>query len=189
MNVNKADRKKLFRQECLRVLKKEQKQSNYRKDKDILGILYQLVERYKAKSIMLYIPLPIEVNIYPLINRLRKEQKTIFVPFMEGASFRLVKYRLPLEKKQFGISEPNNSKQYRVKKLDLAIVPIIGIDDSKKRIGFGKGMYDRFFEKEQKNIKKTIFVSRKLCQTLDILTDKYDVKADIIVTHKRVYEG
>ena len=189
MSVSKSDRKKLFRQKCLKVLKREQKKSSYRKDKDILGILYQLVERDNVQSIMLYIPLSIEVNIYPLINRLRKEQKTIFVPFMEGASFRLVKYRLPLKKKQFGIKEPNNSKQYRVKKLDLAIVPIVGVDESKKRIGFGKGMYDRFFEKEHKNIKKTIFVSRKLCKALDILTDEYDIKADIIVTHRRVLKG
>ncbi|MFK5975710.1 MAG: 5-formyltetrahydrofolate cyclo-ligase [Sulfurovum sp.] len=189
MSITKNDRKKLFRKECLSELKKEQKRGSYRKDKDILGILYQLVERYNAKSIMLYIPLSIEVNIYPLINRLRKEQKTIFVPFMEGDSFRLVKYRLPLKKKQFGIKEPNNSKQYRRRDLDLAIVPIVGIDVSEKRIGFGKGMYDRFFEKENENIKKTIFVSRKLCRSLDILTDNYDIKADIIVTYKRVYQG
>jgi len=189
MSSSKSDRKSVFRRDCLDELKKEIKFNSYRKDKDILGILYSLIDEYGAKDIMLYTPLSIEVDIYPLINRLRREKKNIFVPFMDGKSFRLVKYRLPLKKKKFGIKEPNNSKQYRVKKIDLAIVPIVGIDISKKRIGFGKGMYDRFFEKENKNIKKTIFVSRKLCRSLDILTDIYDIKADIIVTHARVLKG
>ena len=35
---------------------------------------------------------------------------------MEGESFRLVKYRLPLIKKKFGIMEPKDSKQYKNKK-------------------------------------------------------------------------
>lgn len=186
MSINIADRKKIFRLECISRLKKEQNLNSYRKDKDILGILYELITRYRASHIMMYLPLSIEVNIYPLINRLRKEKKSLFVPFMEGTSFRLVKYRLPLKKKQFGIKEPNNSKQYRRRELDLAIVPIVGIDALYKRIGFGKGMYDRFFEKENKNIKKTIFVSRKLCRSLDILTDKYDIKSDIIVTYTAI---
>ena len=186
---NKMDRKSLFRRESLSALRKEKKKNSYRKDKDIVGILYQYIEEYGAKNVMLYIPLAIEVNIYPLINRLRKEQKTIFVPFMENDSFRLVKYRLPLKRKKFGIKEPNNSKQYRRRDLDLAIVPIVGIDVTKRRIGFGKGMYDRFFEKEHKNIKKTIFVSRKLCLSSYIITDDYDIRADNIVTHRVVLEG
>lgn len=131
---------------------------------------------------MLYLPLGMEVNLYPLIVRLRKEQKNLYVPFMEGASFRLVKYRLPLRKKQFGIKEPNDSKQYRKKQIDIAIVPIVGVDVTQRRVGFGKGMYDRFFEKNKKNIKQVVFVARALCYAKEIVTDDYDVKADIILT-------
>ena len=101
---------------------------------------------------------------------------------MEGASFRLVKYRLPLKKKQFGIKEPNDSKQYRVKNIDLAVVPIIGLDVTHRRVGFGKGMYDRFFEKHSKNIKQTVFVARELCYSKEVVTDDYDIKADMIIT-------
>jgi 5-formyltetrahydrofolate cyclo-ligase len=100
---------------------------------------------------------------------------------MEGKSFRLVKYRLPLEKKRFGIKEPKDSKQYRKKNIDLAIVPIVGLDITLRRVGFGKGMYDRFFEKEIKNIDKTVFVARKLCYSHEIITNDHDIKADIII--------
>ena len=101
---------------------------------------------------------------------------------MEGESFRLVKYRLPLERKKFGIKEPKDSKQYRVKTLDMAIVPIVGLDITQRRVGFGKGMYDRFFEQENRYIKQTVFIARELCYSKEIITDKYDIQADIIIT-------
>jgi 5-formyltetrahydrofolate cyclo-ligase len=114
--------------------------------------------------------------------QLRKEKKNLYVPFMEGKSFRLVKYRLPLRKKRFGIKEPLDSKQYKLKKIDIAIVPIVGVDTTHRRVGFGKDIYDRFFEKNRQNIKKTVFVARELCYAKEIVTDTYDVKADMIFT-------
>jgi len=163
-------------------LKAAQGISKYKKDREVVRKLYRLIKIHNAQTILLYLPLKMEVNIYPLIAQLRKEHKQIYVPFMEGKSFRLVKYRLPLRQKQFGIKEPNDSKQYRNKKIDLAIVPIVGVDATLRRVGFGKGMYDRFFEKEYKNINKVVFVARELCYAKEVITDHYDVKADIILT-------
>lgn len=182
MKMIKEDRKKIFRSECLRQLKKTSVWQSYAKDKKVLRLLYEHIVQSDAQNIMLYLPLSTEVNLYPLIQRLRKEKKMLYVPFMEGASFRLVKYRLPLKKKQFGIKEPFDSKQYRVKTIDIAIVPIVGVDATYRRVGFGKGMYDRFFEKQNKTIKQTIFVARKLCYSKEIVTDHYDVVADLIIT-------
>lgn len=180
--MTKEGRKKVFRTQSLIQLKKASGYGSYQKDKKILHVLYRYIAQSNAKHVMLYIPLKTEVNIYPLIQRLRKEKKALYVPFMEGASFRLVKYRLPLKKKQFGIKEPNDSKQYRVKNIDLAIVPIVGTDVTHRRVGFGKGMYDRFYEKQNKNIKQTVFVARELCYSKEVVTDHYDVKADMIIT-------
>jgi 5-formyltetrahydrofolate cyclo-ligase len=42
-------------------------------------------------------------------------------------------------------------------------------------------MYDRFFEKEIKNINKTVFVARELCYSKKIVTDHYDVRADLVI--------
>jgi len=174
--------KEEFRSHCLKQLKKASGYRAYSKDKKVLDDLYRYIISVKAENIMLYLPLKMEVNIYSLIIKLRKEKKNLYVPFMEGASFRLVKYRLPLRKKRFGIKEPLDSKQYRIKQIDLAIVPIVGVDVTHRRVGFGKGMYDRFFEKNKKNINKTVFVARELCYAKEIVTDHYDVKADMIFT-------
>ena len=176
--------KKHFREYCLKRLKKANFLGSYKKDKVVLEHLYHYIQKQNVKTIILYLPLKIEVNLYPLILQLRKEKKKLYVPFMEGKSFRLVKYRLPLRKKQFGIKEPNDSKQYRVKKIDLAIVPIVGTDVTLRRVGFGKGMYDRFFEKNHENINKVIFVTRELCYSKEVITDHYDVIAESIITPK-----
>ena len=180
--MTKDHSKKLFRQECLKRMKKVSLSKHYSKDKKIVHSLYTIIEQYHAQNIMLFLPMDTEVNLYPLIRHLRKKGKMLYVPFMEGKSFRLVKYRLPLKKKQFGIKEPNDSRQYRVKNIDIAIVPIVGLDSTYRRVGFGKGMYDRFFEKHNKNIKQTIFVTRELCYSREVVTDHYDVRADMIVT-------
>ena len=174
-------KKKYFREHCLKRLKKASGTGFYKKDKVVLQRLYQLIVQSHAQKIMLYLPMKTEINLYPLIKQLRKEKRELYVPFMEGKSFRVVKYRYPLEKKRFGIKEPKDSKQYKTKKLDIAIVPIVGLDITHRRVGFGKGMYDRFFEKEIKNINKTVFVARELCYSKEIVTDDYDVKADIII--------
>ena len=177
----KEIRKKKFRKHCLKMLKKVAQRGSYLKDKRVLSKLEKMIVQNNAQRIMLYIPLKTEVNLFPLIKLLRRQKRQLYVPFMEGSSFRLVKYRYPLETKRFGIKEPKDSKQYRVKKIDIAIVPIVGIDSTDRRVGFGKGMYDRFFEKEMKHIEKTVFVSRYYCYSKAIVTDSHDVKADSVI--------
>ncbi len=99
---------------------------------------------------------------------------------MQDDSFKMVKYRLPLKKRKFGIYEPNNSFM-KPKKIDLAIVPIVGVDVLNKRIGFGKGMYDRFFYR-LKYRPTIVFTQLVLCKSKEILSDNYDIKADYIIT-------
>ncbi len=165
------------------VLEKSSKKSinSYKKDKILNQALLKIIEKSKAKNIMAYIPLQREVNINPLIKQLRKKGCNLYTPFMEGKSFRLVKYRLPLQVKKFKIKEAKVSN-FKVKNIDIAIVPIIGIDKECKRIGFGKGMYDRFFQKNQKFIKYTIFIERNLYICTSSITDNFDISANIILT-------
>jgi len=173
-----------FRKMCLESLKKRKKVHVYKQEKQINSRLYDYVKSSNAKVIMLYLPLKIEVNINPLIKKLRKERKVLLVPFMEGESFSLVKYRLPLKIKKFGVKEPNKSNRYN-KKIDLSIVPIIGTDITLRRVGFGKGFYDRFFEKNHKNIGKILFVGREYCVSSEIITDYWDVKGDYYIAPNR----
>ena len=172
-----------FRKICLARLKRRKRVQNYKHDNEANRRLYRYIQLIEAKVVMLYLPLKIEVNINPLIKKLRREGKVLLVPFMEGESFSLVKYRLPLKIKKFGVKEPNKSNRYK-RKIDLAIVPIIGTDKTLRRVGFGKGFYDRFFEKNHKNIEKILFVGREYCLASEIITDDWDVKGEFYIAPK-----
>jgi 5-formyltetrahydrofolate cyclo-ligase len=117
-----------------------------------------------------------EIDIFWVLKRLRREKKNIFVPFMEDLSFKMVKYQLPLKKKKFSILEPVN-KQKTLSKIDLAVVPVVGVDLTFRRIGFGKGMYDRFFA-GLKYRPKIVFVQLKPCVSKEVLTQSHDIAAD-----------
>ncbi len=178
--------KSSFRREAICNLKSIDKSRALLFDKKINSLLKQIIDIKKPKSVMLYTPMKLEADIRPLIKYLRQKGIRVYVPFMEGKSFRLVKYRLPLQRKKFGIYEPKISRQYRDKYIDIAIVPIVGTDKSFKRVGFGKGMYDRFFEKNGIFIRDIIFVQRLFCFSKDIITQKHDISAHTIITGKDI---
>ncbi len=176
----KENHKSDFRKSCIRRLEFSSRFLKFYKDKKTVKKLKKFIDIYKPKNVLLYIPMGLEVDVLPLINDLRKQQINVFVPFMVGDSFKVVKYRLPLQIKKFGIKEPKNSFCVH-KNIDLAIVPVVGVDKECKRIGFGKGMYDRFFYRL--NYKPTIvFTQLTLCKANESLSNQYDIQADIIIT-------
>jgi 5-formyltetrahydrofolate cyclo-ligase len=166
--------KEEFRKICLNI----KKFNKYYYSKKIGWELYKECRGYK--NILFFIPMKSEVDIHWVLKKLRREKKNIFVPFMEDLSFKMVKYQLPLKKKKFSILEPIN-KQKTLVKIDLAIVPVVGIDSTFRRIGFGKGMYDRFFEKLNYNV-KVVFIQLKPCYSKEVLTQKHDIKADLFIS-------
>jgi 5-formyltetrahydrofolate cyclo-ligase len=178
------DAKKRFRKRALACLRRSAAICRYSHDNFIQRRLLDYILERKARKVMLYLPMRTEADISPVIKKLRGMGIEVYVPFMVGESFLLVKYRLPLQKKQFGIYEPKFSKQYRKRKIDLSIVPIVGTDPTLRRIGFGRGMYDRFFAREKKSIKEVVFVQRRLCFSTTVVTDHYDVMADCLIAIK-----
>jgi len=173
--------KNSFRDKCIQKMKKRQKQNKIYRDALVNKRLLAEIEKFSKKrlDILFYYPLENEANIVKSLQVLRKKHN-LYLPFMEGTSFKMVPFRLPLRKKKFGILEAENSLK-NIKKIDIAIVPVVGVDGNFQRVGYGKGMYDRFFEKLQ--VKPyTIFVQSQLCYTKDFLCDKYDISCDVLIT-------
>jgi len=178
--------KKSFRKECLNRLKGLPKNRRYIYDKLVTKKVESVIAYHQPKSILLYLPMSIEVNLQNLMSVNRKKLK-IFTPFIEGESFKMVQYRLPLKRNSFDIYEPPNSQKV-YKRVDMIIVPVVGVDGDYRRVGFGKGMYDRFYEKLK--IKPvTVFVQRVKCKTQKKVTDSYDIRADYYITPKELIIG
>ena len=175
--------KTIFRENCLKKIKELPSHNSFYKNALVNRELYEVLKRKKRVKILFYYPLPFEADVLKVLKKMR-QNCDIFIPFMEGESFKMVPFRLPLKKKKFGIFEAGNTNR-KINKIDIAIVPAIGVDGNLQRIGFGKGMYDRFFEKLKKR-PYTIFIQPELCYTTEFICDSYDVACDLLITPNRI---
>ena len=173
-----------LRKECLKRLRNSSEHNNLLRAHKVNKQLLRHKKLRQAKSVLGFWPLGMEPDIRMTLHALRR-QKNVYLPFMEDDSFKMVPFRLPLEAKKFGIYEPGNTNR-KIKKIDVAIVPAVGVDGEGRRIGFGKGMYDRFFARLRKK-PYVIFVQSELCKTTNYICDDYDVKADQLITPHRCY--
>ena len=151
----------------------------------VLGGLQNIIKNKKTKNILLYIPTDYEVDVLRLRQILSKNIN-IFVPFMLDESLKIVKLRLPFTRGRFNILQANDSNG-RTPKIDLAIIPVIGVDANMARIGHGKGFYDRFFS-SLNYMPCVIFVSildlfiwRKICCL-------HDIRAEFYLTPYKIYK-
>ena len=134
-------------------------------------------------NIMSYYPVNDEVDIsyfnfnkfvsYPVI--MFDNEMEIYLPI--NNDFTLNYYKIP---------EPNTHTAIKVEKnfISTVIVPLVGFDEKCNRLGHGKGYYDRFLE----NLKVRKIGVAFECQKLDkIITDKYDIPLDMIISEKNIY--
>lgn len=173
-----------LRKKCLKTLQSLSSHDRKYRDAKLNAKLLSHPKVKSAKSVLAFWPLGMEPDIRSTIAALRR-QKKVYLPFMEDDSFKMVTFRLPLTQKKFCICEPGNSN-LKIKKIDVAIVPAVGVDGEGRRIGFGKGMYDRFFAR-LKHKPYIIFVQSKLCNTSKNICDKYDIQADLLITPQAYY--
>ncbi|MBD3823809.1 MAG: 5-formyltetrahydrofolate cyclo-ligase [Epsilonproteobacteria bacterium] len=174
--------KKIFRTNCLSAMKRIAPAQRYLNNHLINERLQRHLQSRRFRSILFYMPLGYEADIKMTLLKLRKSSK-VYIPFMVGESFKMVPFRLPLKQKRFGIYEAGDTKR-NINKVDIAVVPVVGVDGNMQRVGHGKGMYDRFFSKLKKR-PYTIFVQPCLCYTKEFVGDAYDIACDILITPRR----
>ena len=175
LDVTKSD----FRSECLQKLRTLPTSGKRMRDARVNQHLLSVIRRTQSKRILFYWPFGFEADIRKTIFKLRSK-KLLYLPFMEGVSFKMVPLRLPLERKAFGIYEPRVST-INIRLIDIAIVPVVGVDSVGGRLGFGKGMYDRFFP-TLKSKPLTLFVQSSRCVSSLPLCDDYDIRGDLLIT-------
>ncbi len=168
-----------FRTACLKQLKSASQNTKKYRDVQVRKELDRILKELNPQRVLAFWPMGFEVDIRKNIQKLRPRCE-VYLPFMDGVSFKMVPLRYPLEHKAFGIYEPRDSyRKYNL--IDVAIVPVVGVDGSLRRVGFGKGMYDRFFP-TLKTKPFTIFIQSCACRTTQDVCDDYDVQGDLLIT-------
>lgn len=130
-----------------------------------------------------------EVNTHPLIKSMLAAGKKVVVPVTEFDTSILRHIRLEkfsqLQKNKWGVLEPSGGEEVPPKEFDLVIVPMVGGDRRKNRIGYGKGFYDRFLE----NITcPKVGLLFEACLIDEIPVERFDVPLSKLITETKVIE-
>ena len=96
-----------------------------------------------ARTVLLYHPLPDEVDTRPLLAALTRCQ--CLLPVVVGDDLQLRRYTGELSVGAFGILEPVGDTFEALADIDLVIVPGMAFTRDGRRLGRGRGYYDRLF--------------------------------------------
>lgn len=141
-----------------------------------------------AQTILFYMPIGWEPDIWSLAHEALAQGKTIALPRYAGGEDpyhvrRVEHLTQDLEPGQFGILEPSpQCVVLDVNLLDLLLVPGIGFAPAGQRLGRGKGYYDRLLAKAH-GVKCGVAFDWQV--TASIPTEPHDVLVNCIVTPTR----
>ncbi|WP_027121884.1 5-formyltetrahydrofolate cyclo-ligase [[Mycoplasma] imitans] len=116
-------------------------------DKQLTNLVYQFIKRQNFKKIGLFSSLFYEYKTTDLINLLLDDGYQIYLPRVDNdlMDFYLIdNLNFDFDTK-FQIKQPLANPNNLNNNLDLFIIPIVGYNSNKIRLGHGKGYYDRFF--------------------------------------------
>lgn len=134
------------------------------------------------EAVYLYVDCRHEAGTRGLIEYFLSRKVAVAVPRVLGKSmdFYYIRSMDDLEKGGFGILEPKNSCVLAEQKRAPVIVPGVAFTRDGKRLGYGGGYYDRFFEREPQHLKVAIAFDFQIVEEME--TDSYDIPIDYVVT-------
>ena len=161
------------------IIEKRQGISEAERKKAAENIIQQLSEDehfLKADFIGIYYPTKNEMDLTSLIDMY--PDKIFAYPKIvnEKIQFLQVDKNIDLKKSSFGVSEPNYGFDI-TSKLEVVVVPALGMTKDNYRLGYGKGYYDKFFKVYQNPYKIGIIYAHEEVsfepQAYDIALDTY----------------
>lgn len=152
---------------------------------------------YKNSSlILIFLSLDSEIDTSSIIKQAIADNKKIAIPRVikntNEMNFYLLKNNIPIteqtEKNEWGISEPILTLEKifpeKIPENTLIVVPGLAFSKNGKRLGRGKGFYDRYLEKVSH------ITAIGLCYSFQLLnelpSEDYDQKVDYIITESSI---
>ena len=177
--------KKSLRKKILLIRKKKFNSNSIVTLKNFLKVFKK--KNLKNSILGFYYPVNYEINCFNLLNEFQKTRNKIALPVIKRKKqmdFFLWNTKDPLISNKYGIPEPIRSK---IVYPDILIVPIIGFDKHKFRLGYGGGFYDRYISRVLKFKKVlTIGFAFSFQEIKKVPINRYDQKLDFILTDKEI---
>lgn len=171
-----------------------QQMKNYRKNllpdfvtesrKKIEENIWKVIEDTKAKVILCYYPMNKEAGIFP--EQLLGDNRIILVPKIKGLELDIIQVTETTKyiKSLYGTMEPESGEIWN-DIIDLALIPALAVSKEGKRIGMGKGFYDRLLGLLK--IKKTYAVVYEAQITESVPEDPWDKSVEDVITEMGIF--
>jgi 5-formyltetrahydrofolate cyclo-ligase len=147
--------------------------------------LRSLICYRRAKTILVYVSMPIEVDTREIIAKALSDGKHVAVPRCVPGTremeFYLISSLDELTPGTFGVLEPTPDPERLLKDFShsLCVVPALACDRNGYRLGYGGGYYDRFLRDYPG---EKVLILYKCCLVAHLWHGRYDVPVDRIVT-------
>lgn len=175
MNSEKTKSKKEIRAELREKLRAMTNIERVEKSEIISNRIIEIMRETKPSSCLMYKALPTEVNIDKAIKYCLDSGIKVYLPRVNGDNMDIVEYG-ELRVGAYGILEPIGEATDISP--SVAIVPLLGVDKLKNRLGKGKGYYDRYF-KDRDIFKIAVAYDTQIVDELPI--DDNDIAMDEII--------
>ena len=184
--VNKAEIRKALRAK-LALLTDPQR---HQKSVAACGFLIRTPEFQAARTVMLYLSTPSEIETAPLALRCWQDGKTVVVPKVSWDQRRMMPVEITTLQTGMtttgpGIKEPIAGKPIPTEYIDLVVVPGLGFTPTGHRIGRGMGFYDRFLaQTDFSGLACGLAFDEQIIDSLPILA--HDMPLGMLVTDQSV---
>ena len=188
---DKASEKKLFRRSC-REKRAQISAEQGALSSEALCKLFTATEEYRsAKVILAYYPIGSEADIIPIIKRALSDKKRVALPICKDDSddmdFYFIESLDSLSEGRFSVPSPSPLSEKYSPTSDarpaVIAVPALAFDKSGKRIGYGRGFYDKYLPRF-KGWRVGFQFSELIFDTIP--SEAHDAAVHMIVTEKGV---
>jgi 5-formyltetrahydrofolate cyclo-ligase len=183
-------RKKSQRAEIRRTLEAMSPESRHEKAARICRRVAELDSFRNASTVMMYMPLPSEVDITPLAIRCFQMGATICVPKVDWERRDMSAVEVArfddkeMELDEHGIRVPRDGRLVLPSMIDLIIIPGLAFDTQGNRLGRGRGYYDRFLAKVPKSVTKIgVCFDEQIVD--EVPSGPGDVRVDVVISDRR----
>jgi len=156
----------------------------------VWNLLSSVPEFQKAKGIGAFASTPSEINTYPILEGVIELGKKLYLPRVVKDKTRFNYYPVAdfkdLSPGTFGILEPPGDHPADWEEIDLVLVPGLAFDLKGRRLGFGKGYYDRALPLLKKSA-FTIGLGYSFQVVEQVPTASHDIALKAVLSEKGFY--
>jgi len=149
-----------------------------------------LDEYRRANTVLLFVPMPDEVDTWPILRDALAGGKQTLAPRVDKAgstmdAVEVLDLQRDIAPGAYGIGEPVGARIGAPERIDFILVPGVAFDRSGGRLGRGAGFYDRFLARCRADAFRCA-VTFSCQMAASVPTDAHDLPVHCIATEEEI---